>query len=102
MRREPLSRFYPHKQGNDFHVDLPRHDSFLLIAAYLASHNPVSSDSQIFSKVSTLPLAFFVSYLQYDRSRSRGSHKRGRPSDARELHGPADFPLERLFAIFHT
>ncbi|KAL9125784.1 MAG: hypothetical protein Q9217_005063 [Psora testacea] len=76
---------------------LPYIPSHLLIAAYLASHNPPKNDITLFSKAS----------LSKRRKRRGGTaltpHRayKHRKISHRVL-GPQAFVLERLFAIFHA
>ena len=76
---------------------LPYYPTHLLLAAYLASHNPLKYDITLFSKTS----------LSKRRKRGGGT---ALPSNraskhrkiSRRLLGPQSFPLERLLAIFHA
>ncbi|KAI9894801.1 MAG: hypothetical protein M1814_000020 [Vezdaea aestivalis] len=81
--------------------DLPFYSKYLLIAAYLASHNPPSSDMRFFSSDTT------------SRRRRRGAlvdtshgsqtmNSRTRAKLLRPHLPPSTFPLERMFAIFHA
>ena len=76
---------------------LPYYPAYLLISAYLASHNPPKHDITLFSKAS----------LSKRRKRGGGtaltSHRTSKHRKiSRRLLGPQSFPLERLFAIFHA
>jgi len=41
--------------SNRTYVELPVYSKYLVIAAYIASYNPVKSDKRFFSKVITIP-----------------------------------------------
>lgn len=73
--------------------ELPYYAKFLLIAAYLASHNPTRQDQIFFMKM-------------HDKKRKKKSGGKGRPAKhrtiQRKLLGPQPFPLERWLAIFHA
>lgn len=76
---------------------LPYYPAYLLISAYLASHNPPKHDIALFSKAS----------LSKRRKRGGGtaltSHRTSKHRQiSRRLLGPQSFPLERFFAIFHA
>ena len=76
---------------------LPYYPSYLLIAAYLASHNMPKHDVTLFSKSS----------LSKRRKRGGGTaltpHRVSKHRKVlRKLLGPQLFPLERLLAIFHS
>ncbi|KAH9493211.1 Origin recognition complex subunit 5 [Bulinus truncatus] len=71
------------------HVELPYYSKFLLIAAYLASYNPMKYDRRFFAKNSGK-----VS------KRSKLVKKNERTSS--HLLGPKLFPVERLMAIFYS
>ncbi|KAL2041811.1 hypothetical protein N7G274_005595 [Stereocaulon virgatum] len=84
------------KASKPSHI-LPYYPAHLLIAAYLASHNPPKHDITLFSKTS----------ISKRRKRGGGTALTPqRPSKyrkiSRKLLGPQPFPLERLFAIFHA
>ena len=76
---------------------LPYYPAHLLVASYLASHNPPKHDITLFSKSS----------LSKRRKRGGGTalipHRASKHRKiSRKLLGPQPFPLERLFAIFHA
>jgi len=76
---------------------LPYYPSYLLISAYLASHNPPRHDITAFSQTS----------LTKRRKRGGGtaltSHRASKHRKiSRKLLGPQAFPLERLLAIFRS
>ncbi|ESO91435.1 hypothetical protein LOTGIDRAFT_209785 [Lottia gigantea] len=70
------------------HVELPFYSKYLLIAAYIASYNPVKSDRRFFKKVSKMT------------RRAALMKKKERASN--HLLGPKPFPLDRLLAIFYS
>ena len=77
-------------QTRRLHVELPFHAKFLLIAAYLASYNPVKSDKR-----------FFVKHHGKQRNTKTAIRaKENRISS--QLTGPKPFPLDRLLAIFYS
>ncbi|KAI8071556.1 origin recognition complex subunit 5 C-terminus-domain-containing protein [Gongronella butleri] len=75
--------------------DLPHYTKFLLVAAYLASYNPVKYDRRYFSRGAE------------ERTKKKGGGtRRGRVSKApgkmrQQLLGPAAFTVQRLMAIFY-
>ena len=69
-------------------IELPFYSKFLLIAAYLASYNPASTDKKFFVKKSTR------------EKRKPAAFRREKPNY--HLLGPRPFPLNRLLAIFHV
>lgn len=84
-------------------IRLPYYPAFLLIAAYLASHNPSRSDIPLLSKSTT------------GKKRRKKGGGGGATSNhgskiglrahrkiSRRLLGPQPFGVERLFAIFHA
>lgn len=77
---------------------LPIFASYLLIAAYLASHTPARTDCPRFSK-------FYQTKFKrkagsnYSKVSKRSSRRRKIPC---HLLGPAVFPAERLYAIYHA
>lgn len=74
----------------------------LLCAAYLASHTPPRHDTSLFSKSSLTTRRRKKSRAQsQSQSQSRPSKSKMR-KPSRHLLGPQPFPLERLFAIFHS
>ena len=70
-------------------VELPFLTKFLLIAAYIASYNPVKSDKRFFMKHH----GKFKKRVR--QSASLAAHKR-----SSQLLGPKAFPLDRMLAIF--
>uniref|UniRef100_H2Z167 Origin recognition complex subunit 5 n=1 Tax=Ciona savignyi TaxID=51511 RepID=H2Z167_CIOSA len=70
-------------------VELPYYSKFLLIAAYIASYNPSSSDRR-----------FFVKHAGRMRKTARSMKK----DDQKNCHlrGPHSFPLDRMMAIFYS
>ncbi|RDD46794.1 Origin recognition complex subunit 5 [Trichoplax sp. H2] len=69
-------------------IQLPLYSKYLLIAAYLASYNPVSSDKKLMKKDK--------------RSGTKASRQyRARKIDG-WLSGPKQFSIERILAIFHN
>ncbi|XP_018496020.1 origin recognition complex subunit 5 [Galendromus occidentalis] len=69
-------------------IELPFYSKFLLIAAYLASYNPASTDKK-----------FFVKRSNREKRKSSAIRKQ-KPNY--HLLGPRPFPLNRLLAIFHA
>jgi len=82
------------EEGNQLLVELPFYTKFLLIAAYIASFNPPSSDKRFFMK-------------NAGRMRKKVRHqavvKQGSGGKIGSCHliGPHSFPLNRLMAIFY-
>ncbi|XP_022658841.1 origin recognition complex subunit 5-like isoform X1 [Varroa destructor] len=69
-------------------IELPLYSKFLLIAAYIASYNPPSTDRKFFVKNS-------------GREKRKFSQiRKSKPNY--HLLGPRPFPLNRLMAIFHA
>ncbi|XP_064454882.1 origin recognition complex subunit 5-like [Ornithodoros turicata] len=69
-------------------VELPFYSKFLLLAAYMASYNPPSTDRKFFVK-------------------NQGKTPKRRPSRAKQkpnnhILGPKMFPLSRMLAIFYA
>ncbi|XP_022189631.2 origin recognition complex subunit 5 [Nilaparvata lugens] len=72
-------------------LDLPYFAKHFLVAAFLASHNPPSTDRRLFAK----------SHGRKQRKRALvGAGRRENAVDA--LLGPRSFSLDRLFAIFYS
>lgn len=77
--------------------DLPYYAKWLLVAAYLASHNPAKQDA-----------LFFMKSTERKRRKKGGgtARPRGRPSQtrkvARHLLAPSTFTLDRLLSILHA
>ncbi|XP_041346768.1 origin recognition complex subunit 5-like [Gigantopelta aegis] len=71
------------------HVELPYYSKYLLIAAYLASYNPVKSDRRL-----------FVKHTAKTYRKQKAVKKAEKSSN--HLLGPKPFPLDRLFAIFYS
>ncbi|XP_065599722.1 origin recognition complex subunit 5 [Cyrtonyx montezumae] len=67
------------------HVELPYYSKFLLIAAYLASYNPVRTDKRFFLK-------------HHGKIRKTNFMKKHEKT-SNHLLGPKPFPLDRLLAI---
>ncbi|MCJ1244277.1 hypothetical protein MMC30_001475 [Trapelia coarctata] len=76
---------------------LPYYTSHLLLAAYLASHNPSRLDSTFFMKAAS---------LKRRKRRTGPAAPKTRPSKHRKIQrkllGPQAFILERMLAIFHA
>jgi len=70
-------------------VELPYYSKFLLIAAYLASYNPMKYDRR-----------FFAKNAGKTSRRSKLIKKNERASN--HLLGPKVFPIDRLMAIFYS
>lgn len=79
------------KQDDAPFLDMPVNTKFLLIAAYLASYNPVSLDKRFFSK-------------KEDKlsKRQKRSEKSAKSKMSSQLTGPQPFPLNRLLAIYYS
>ena len=73
-------------------VELPFFSKYLLIAAYLASYNPVKSDKRFFMKHH----GKFKKHAQR-KCASLAAHKR-----SSQLLGPKQFTLDRMLAIFYV
>lgn len=72
------------------HVELPFHSKLLLIAAYLASYNPVSSDKRFFMK------------NHGKQRKTKAMLKAKAKEQSCQLTGPKAFPLDRMMAIFYS
>uniref|UniRef100_A0A6G1RBG5 Origin recognition complex subunit 5 n=1 Tax=Hypotaenidia okinawae TaxID=2861861 RepID=A0A6G1RBG5_9GRUI len=95
------------------HVELPYYSKFLLIAAYLASYNPVRTDKRFFLKsLITLeknPTCVRHKNLGHKEARSK-HHGKIRKTNFMKKHektsnhllGPKPFPLDRLLAILYS
>ncbi|XP_063998586.1 origin recognition complex subunit 5 isoform X2 [Pogoniulus pusillus] len=70
------------------HVELPYYSKFLLIAAYLASYNPVRTDKRFFTK-------------HHGKIRKTNFMKKHEKT-SNHLLGPKPFPLDRLLAILYS
>ncbi|XP_065185503.1 origin recognition complex subunit 5-like [Sycon ciliatum] len=73
-------------------LDLPYFAKFLVIAGFLASHNPATLDAQMFTKLG-------------DRLSKRQRHAAKKPGKKEidyQREGPKVFPLHRLMAIFFS
>ncbi|KAF4793913.1 Origin recognition complex subunit 5 [Turdus rufiventris] len=70
------------------HVELPYYSKFLLIAAYLASYNPVRTDKRFFLK-------------HHGKIRKTNFLKKHEKT-SNHLLGPKPFPLDRLLAILYS
>ncbi|XP_067683053.1 origin recognition complex subunit 5-like [Haliotis asinina] len=73
------------------HVELPYYSKYLLIAAYLASYNPVKSDRR-----------FFVKHTTKTRTKPQTAKAKKHERASNHLLGPKPFPLDRLLAIFYS
>jgi origin recognition complex subunit 5 len=74
-------------------IELPMLTKFLLISAYLASHNPADTDVKIFT------------HHRSGRRKRRRSHQStvsSRTSTRDKLKFPKQFPTERMYAIFSS
>ncbi|GFO28827.1 origin recognition complex subunit 5 [Plakobranchus ocellatus] len=71
------------------HVELPFYSKFLLIAAYLASYNPIKCDRR-----------FFAKYSKSSRRMTKLIKKNERASN--HLLGPKTFSIDRMMAIFYS
>lgn len=77
---------------------LPIFASYLLIAAYLASHTPARTDCLRFSKFHQIKYKRKVRSNCPKVSKSSSRHRK----IPCHLLGPAAFPAERLYAIYHS
>lgn len=73
------------------YVELPVYSKYLVIAAYIASYNPVKSDKRFFSKN-----AGKISKRAHAAKQKKGE------KTSQHMLGPKQFPLDRLMAIFYT
>lgn len=69
-------------------VELPFYSKFLLLAAYMASYNPPSTDRKFFVK------------NQGKTRKKRASSAKQKPNN--HILGPKMFPLSRMLAIFYA
>lgn len=74
-------------------IELPMLTKFLLISAYLASHNPADTDVKIFTHHRS---------GRRKRRRSHQSTESSRISTRDKLKFPKQFPSERMYAIFSS
>ena len=74
-------------------IELPMLTKFLLIAAYLASHNPADTDVKIFTHHRS---------GRRKRRRSHQANESSRTSTRDKLKFPKQFPTERMYAIFSS
>ncbi|KAJ7743175.1 putative origin recognition complex, subunit 5-like protein [Mycena metata] len=72
-------------------ADLPRMSKFILVAAYLASTNPHTSDVRMFGRA--------VDEKKRKRRSHKSSAKSGTTKAPQRVLGPNSFPLDRLIAI---
>lgn len=77
--------------SNRTYVELPVYSKYLVIAAYIASYNPVKSDKRFFSKN-----AGKIS------KRAHAAKQKKDEKTRQHMLGPKQFPLDRLMAIFYT
>lgn len=70
-------------------VELPFYSKFLLIAAYLASYNPMKYDRRFFAK-------------NAGKISKRGKLAKKNERASNHLLGPKVFPVDRLMAIFYS
>ncbi|XP_040577139.1 LOW QUALITY PROTEIN: origin recognition complex subunit 5 [Lepeophtheirus salmonis] len=70
-------------------VELPFFSKFLLIAAYLSSHNPSKSDKRFFVK-------------HHGKQRKTKAMIKAKQRYSSQLTGPKAFPIDRLLAIFYA
>uniref|UniRef100_A0A0M3HWG7 Origin recognition complex subunit 5 n=1 Tax=Ascaris lumbricoides TaxID=6252 RepID=A0A0M3HWG7_ASCLU len=76
-----------HQVSGDEVVDLPSRSKFVLIAAYCASYNPVSSDRRFFTK-------------NHGKQRRRLTNVSVGRSDSAHECGPKSFDIQRLLFIY--
>ncbi|GAB0091636.1 Origin recognition complex subunit 5 [Sergentomyia squamirostris] len=73
-------------------VELPFYAKYLLIAGYLASHNPAKEDKRLFLK-----------NHGKQKKRLKSIHAKAKVAEkTMMLQGPATFSVDRLLAIFHA
>jgi len=80
---------------NRLSVELPFFSKYLLIAAFLASYNPVSSDKRFFMKSGGGKIKKVRNTVT--AAARIAAHKR-----ASQLGGPKMFPMDRMLAIFYV
>jgi hypothetical protein len=86
-------------------LSLPRHTALLLIAAFLASHNPAQLDLKYFSTQSTRKRRVRVTAMKSVKSAKTASGRSNPSSGAfigQRLLGPRPFTLDRLVAIYRA
>ncbi|MCJ1357317.1 MAG: hypothetical protein MMC33_007313 [Icmadophila ericetorum] len=91
----PIDPTQPRKSTTKHSHELPYFTKYLLISAYLASHNPSRLDQVYFMKA----------HSKKRRKKSHNTSTPGKPKHRkiqRRLLGPQAFVLERLMAIFHA
>ncbi|CAG5115040.1 unnamed protein product [Candidula unifasciata] len=71
------------------YVELPYYSKFLLIAAYIASYNPMKYDRRFFAKFSA-------------KVSKRAKHVKKSERTSNHLLGPKVFPIDRMMAIFYS
>lgn len=77
------------------HTELPALTKWLLVAAYLSSHNPKDTDMKYFTTTG-------VGRKKRRRSNNTVRGRSGGSNRSTKLDGPKTFEMERLFAVFHS
>jgi hypothetical protein len=77
------------------HTELPALTKWLLVAAYLSSHNPKDTDIKYFTTTG-------VGRNKRRRSNNTVRGRSGGSNRSVKLDGPKTFEMERLFAVFHS
>ena len=77
------------------HTELPALTKWLLVAAYLSSHNPKDTDIKYFTTTG-------VGRNKRRRSNNTVRGRSGGSNRSAKLDGPKMFEMERLFAVFHS
>ena len=88
--QESVSMMGEESKSKRLNVELPFFSKFLLLAAYLASYNPVSTDKRYFMRGKTGRVV----------KKSKRQHLAHQKSS--QLLGPKMFDLNRMLAIFHV
>ena len=88
--QESVSMMGEESKSKRLNVELPFFSKFLLLAAFLASYNPVSTDKRFFMKGKT-------GRVVKKSKRRQQAHQK-----SSQLLGPKMFDLNRMLAIFHV
>jgi len=83
-------------------VELPFLSKHLLVAAYLASYNPASTDQRIFAKRQPKHRRKKSSGANNNQKLGNASKKAKRERLPQHLLGPKPFPLDRMLAILFS
>lgn len=96
QQREATAAASASPTASKHYLELPFLTKFLLLAAYVASYNPASSDRRFFAKRS----AKLSGRAKHAAKTAASSARRDRHKS--HLLGPRPFPLDRLMAIFYA